>query len=123
MHTHQNVTTESKADFQFVVTSTRIDPCFNTKTSNHLFLTSFCFVFQEIYPPKIFEFAYVTDGACDTWDIQRTELHILKVKHRHTLLMCSVLYVLVTRVHIHNAALSRFQKPPQLVTLQTKHVD
>ncbi|XP_008321105.1 G1/S-specific cyclin-E2 [Cynoglossus semilaevis] len=33
---------------------------------------------EEIYPPKIFEFAYVTDGACDMWDIQRTELHILK---------------------------------------------
>ncbi|XP_034029811.1 G1/S-specific cyclin-E2-like [Thalassophryne amazonica] len=33
---------------------------------------------EEIYPPKIYEFAYVTDGACDLWDIQRTELHILK---------------------------------------------
>lgn len=34
---------------------------------------------QEIYPPKIYEFAYVTDGACDMWDIQRIELQILKV--------------------------------------------
>ncbi|XP_071403249.1 G1/S-specific cyclin-E2 [Centroberyx affinis] len=33
---------------------------------------------EEIYPPKIHEFAYVTDGACDMWDIQRTELIILK---------------------------------------------
>uniref|UniRef100_A0A7N8XYH3 Cyclin E2 n=1 Tax=Mastacembelus armatus TaxID=205130 RepID=A0A7N8XYH3_9TELE len=33
---------------------------------------------EEIYPPKIYEFAYVTDGACDMWDIQRMELHILK---------------------------------------------
>ncbi|XP_073341115.1 G1/S-specific cyclin-E2 isoform X1 [Pagrus major] len=33
---------------------------------------------EEIYPPKIFEFAYVTDGACDMWDIQQTELHMLK---------------------------------------------
>ncbi|XP_042346353.1 G1/S-specific cyclin-E2 [Plectropomus leopardus] len=33
---------------------------------------------EEIYPPKILDFAYVTDGACDTCDIQRTELHILK---------------------------------------------
>ncbi|XP_033933446.1 G1/S-specific cyclin-E2 [Pseudochaenichthys georgianus] len=33
---------------------------------------------EEIYPPKILDFAYVTDGACDFWDIQRTELHILK---------------------------------------------
>lgn len=35
---------------------------------------------QEIYPPKIYEFAYVTDGACDMWDIQQTELHMLKVR-------------------------------------------
>ncbi|KAM3613816.1 uncharacterized protein V6R79_005465 [Siganus canaliculatus] len=33
---------------------------------------------EEIYPPKIFEFAYVTDGACDMWDIQTAELHMLK---------------------------------------------
>lgn len=38
------------------------------------------FVQQEIYPPKIFEFAYVTDGACDIWDIQQTELLMLKVR-------------------------------------------
>lgn len=37
---------------------------------------------QEIYPPKIYEFAYVTDGACDMWDIQQTELHMLKVRAR-----------------------------------------
>ncbi|PWA24976.1 hypothetical protein CCH79_00015462 [Gambusia affinis] len=34
---------------------------------------------EEIYPPKIYEFAYVTDGACNMWDIQRTELRILKL--------------------------------------------
>uniref|UniRef100_H3D610 Cyclin E2 n=2 Tax=Tetraodon nigroviridis TaxID=99883 RepID=H3D610_TETNG len=33
---------------------------------------------EEIYPPKICEFAYVTDGACDMWDIQQTELLMLK---------------------------------------------
>ncbi|XP_056142832.1 G1/S-specific cyclin-E2 [Lampris incognitus] len=33
---------------------------------------------EEIYPPKVNEFAYVTDGACDMWDIQRTELVMLK---------------------------------------------
>ncbi|KAG7272003.1 hypothetical protein CRUP_012023, partial [Coryphaenoides rupestris] len=33
---------------------------------------------EEIYPPKVHEFAYVTDGACDMWDIQRTELIVLK---------------------------------------------
>lgn len=43
------------------------------------FFFYFFFVQQEIYPPKIFEFAYVTDGACDIWDIQQTELLMLKV--------------------------------------------
>lgn len=38
---------------------------------------------QEIYPPKICEFAYVTDGACDMWDIQQTELLMLKVRARY----------------------------------------
>ncbi|XP_024122826.1 G1/S-specific cyclin-E2 [Oryzias melastigma] len=33
---------------------------------------------EEIYPPKILEFAFVTDGACSVWDIQQTELLILK---------------------------------------------
>ncbi|CAL8359207.1 unnamed protein product [Arctogadus glacialis] len=33
---------------------------------------------EEIYPPKVHEFAYVTDGACNMWDIQRTELIVLK---------------------------------------------
>lgn len=33
---------------------------------------------EEIYPPKIFDFAYVTDGACDVDDIQQTELLMLK---------------------------------------------
>uniref|UniRef100_A0A672G7R6 Cyclin E2 n=1 Tax=Salarias fasciatus TaxID=181472 RepID=A0A672G7R6_SALFA len=33
---------------------------------------------EEIYPPKMFEFEYVTDGACDSDDIQRTELQMLK---------------------------------------------
>lgn len=42
----------------------------------------FFVVQQEIYPPKIFEFAYVTDGACDIWDIQQTELLMLKVRAR-----------------------------------------
>lgn len=34
---------------------------------------------EEIYPPKIAEFAYVTDGACDEADIQMQELGILQV--------------------------------------------
>lgn len=45
-----------------------------------LMFDTFLSSLQEIYPPKIYEFAYVTDGACDMWDIQRTELHILKVR-------------------------------------------
>lgn len=34
---------------------------------------------EEIYPPKISEFAYVTDGACDEAQIQMQELGILQV--------------------------------------------
>ena len=34
---------------------------------------------QEIYPPKLAEFAYVTDGACTVDEITRQELLILQV--------------------------------------------
>lgn len=34
---------------------------------------------EEIYPPKIQEFAYVTDGACTEADILSKELAIMKV--------------------------------------------
>ena len=33
---------------------------------------------EEIYPPKLQEFAYVTDGACTEEEIQSMELVILK---------------------------------------------
>lgn len=52
------------------------------QTSKPEKFSSVFFVQQEIYPPKIFEFAYVTDGACDIWDIQQTELLMLKVRTR-----------------------------------------
>lgn len=44
-------------------------------------LTLFLFhVFvQEIYPPKLHEFAYVTDGACEEEEILAMELIMLKV--------------------------------------------
>ena len=35
---------------------------------------------QEIYPPKVTEFAYVTDGACNAASILDTELIICKVR-------------------------------------------
>ena len=39
-----------------------------------------CFQYlQEIYPPKISEFAYVTDGACTENEILHEELLMLKV--------------------------------------------
>ena len=38
-------------------------------------------VFQEVYPPKLCEFAYVTDGACTENEILHQELIILKVCH------------------------------------------
>ena len=34
---------------------------------------------EEIYPPKIHEFAFVTDGACSENEILDMELVILKV--------------------------------------------
>lgn len=34
---------------------------------------------QEIYPPKVGEFAYVTDGACSVASITEMELIICKV--------------------------------------------
>lgn len=34
---------------------------------------------EEVYPPKVSEFAYVTDGACTTEEILLEELLILKV--------------------------------------------
>lgn len=37
---------------------------------------------EEIYPPKISEFAYVTDGACDEAQIQMQELGILQVSDK-----------------------------------------
>lgn len=35
-------------------------------------------VWQEIYPPKLQEFAYVTDGACNEEEILAKELVVLK---------------------------------------------
>lgn len=34
---------------------------------------------EEIYPPKVSEYAYVTDGACTESEIHAMELSILKV--------------------------------------------
>lgn len=36
---------------------------------------------EEIYPPKVSEYAYVTDGACTESEIHAMELSILKVLH------------------------------------------
>lgn len=36
-------------------------------------------VSQEIYPPKLHQFAYVTDGACTEDEILSMELIIMKV--------------------------------------------
>lgn len=44
-----------------------------------MFLSPFCFVFQEIYPPKLHQFAYITDGACTEDEIVCMELIIMKV--------------------------------------------
>ncbi|XP_004704961.1 G1/S-specific cyclin-E1 isoform X1 [Echinops telfairi] len=38
---------------------------------------------EEIYPPKLHQFAYVTDGACSGDDILRMELNIMKALNWH----------------------------------------
>lgn len=39
-----------------------------------------CCIFQEMYPPKVHQFAYVTDEACTEDDILSMEIIIMKVK-------------------------------------------
>ena len=41
--------------------------------------------FEEIYPPKLQEFAYVTDGACTEKDILQLEIVMLEVSVLNTL--------------------------------------
>lgn len=38
---------------------------------------------KEIYPPKVHQFAYVTDGACTEDDILSMEIIIMKVDYHH----------------------------------------
>lgn len=75
----------SKIEVSPTIVCTRLKraDCVFVQTPDASFKNLFKFFFlQEIYPPKICEFAYVTDGACDMWDIQRVELQILKVPVR-----------------------------------------
>ncbi len=44
---------------------------------------------EEIYPPKLSDFAYVTDGACLTDEIVSTELIICKVSNSIHILLGS----------------------------------
>ena len=37
---------------------------------------------EEIYPPKLAEFAYVTDSACTEMEMREMELMMLKVNNR-----------------------------------------
>ena len=46
----------------------------------HIFTSCWMYFYlQEIYPPKLSEFAYVTDGACTENEILGEELLMLKV--------------------------------------------
>jgi len=42
---------------------------------------------QEMYPPKVHQFAYVTDEACTEDEILSMEIIIMKVKNMHTLIL------------------------------------
>ena len=43
----------------------------------------FFFCRQEMYPPKVAEFAFLTDGACTDKEILDLELVLLKVRALH----------------------------------------
>jgi len=64
---------------------------------------------QEIYPPKVTEFAYVTDGACDVATILDTELVICKVLNwrlnHHTI-------TINTWVNVYMQLCSHHLRPP-----------
>lgn len=61
---------------RFMVTQEKVDKdCVQLIGITALFIAS---KIEEIYPPKISEFAYVTDGACDVYDILKMELVMLK---------------------------------------------
>ncbi len=63
-------------------TMTKAEICLNDNTSHlkhhRTFLIKCISVWQEIYPPKLQEFAYVSDGACNEEEILAKELVILK---------------------------------------------
>lgn len=62
---------------------------------------------EEIYPPKLSEFSYVTDGACTDDEILIEELLMLKVGI-HTLLMQICVHLTMTHSshdnHTHDTA-------------------
>ncbi|XP_046890920.1 G1/S-specific cyclin-E2 [Hypomesus transpacificus] len=61
---------------RFMVTQENVDKdCLQLIGITALFIAS---KIEEIYPPKVHEFAYVTDGACDMYDILKMELVMLK---------------------------------------------
>lgn len=53
-----------------------------------------CFLFsQEMYPPKVHQFAYVTDEACTEDEILSMEIIIMKVNNTDTL--CQYIHTLL----------------------------
>ena len=74
------------------------------------------FVFlKEIYPPKLADFAYVTDGACTTDEIVFTELVVCKVSENvqklQTDIPIPISYIFHAPLHI-----KIFQLTTQLMT-------
>ena len=43
----------------------------------------YLFLPQEMYPPKVHQFAYVTDEACTEDEILSMEIIVMKVKNMH----------------------------------------
>lgn len=62
----------------------------------------FFFCRQEMYPPKVAEFAFLTDGACTDKEILDLELVLLKVRALYMFYEINVYVHLYVVVHFHD---------------------
>lgn len=74
---------------------------------------------EEIYPPKLSEFAYVTDGACSEEDILKQELVILSALQWKTSPITIVGWLGVyMQLQVSNRTPKTYEATPQKVTLK-----
>lgn len=83
---------------------------------------------EEIYPPKLSEFAYVTDGACSEEDILKQELVILSALQWKT---CPITIIgwlgIYMQLQVSNRTPKTYEETPQKQVLkaaqQTSHIE